>query len=272
MDDAELLQAFDTQIRRKPESLPGFDAELLDDPAPMLRMTPTGADAAWGGGVFWCALDESTTDAAIAAAVDWFAPRGREFEWKHYGYDRPADLPDRLRAAGFEPDEEEALIVGEVAVVRERLAAAPQPEGITVRRLREDPDGAAADWQGINDLGRAVWDEDTTDMHRAIAAAIAADPQGTSMWLAVAEDGTVVCAARANFHMGTDFASLWGGSTLEAYRGRGIYKALVSRRADEAAERGFRFLQVDASPDSRPILERLGLRTLTSTTPWNWRP
>jgi GNAT superfamily N-acetyltransferase len=272
MDDADLLQAFDTQIRRRPESLPGFQAELVDDPAPVLRMTPTGADAAWGGGVFWCDLDESTADAAIAVAVDWFRPRGREFEWKHYGYDRPADLPDRLRAAGFEPDEEEALIVGEVAVVRDRLAAAPQPEGITVRRLREDPEGAAADWQGINDLGRAVWDEDTTDMHRAIAAAITADPKGTSMWLAVAADGTVVCAARANFHEGTDFASLWGGSTLEAYRGRGIYKALVSRRADEAAERGFRFLQVDASPDSRPILERLGLRTLTSTTPWNWRP
>ena len=88
----------------------------------------------------------------------------------------------------------------------------------------------------------------------------------------MADDGTVVCAAWVNFHDGTDFASLWGGSTLEAYRGRGIYKALVSRRADEAAERGFRFLQVDASPDSRPILERLGLRTLTSTTPWIWRP
>ena len=72
------------------------------------------------------------------------------------------------------------------------------------------------------------------------------------MWLAVADDGTVVCAAWVDFHDGTDFASLWGGSTLTEYRGRGIYKALVARRADEAAERGFRFLQVDASPDSRP--------------------
>jgi hypothetical protein len=35
-----------------------------------------------------------------------------------------------------------------------------------------------------------------------------------------------------------------------------------------AAERGFRYLQVDASPDSRPILERLGLRQLTTTTPF----
>ena len=151
--DAELLAAFDTQIRRAGEEPAGFRAERIDDPAPMLWITPTGADAAWGGGVFWSDLDESNADAAIAAAVAWFGPRGREFEWKHYGYDRPADLPDRLRAAGFEPDEEEALIVGEVDEVRDRLAGAPEPEGITVRRLREDPEGAAADWQGINDLG-----------------------------------------------------------------------------------------------------------------------
>jgi GNAT superfamily N-acetyltransferase len=272
MDDAELLAVFDTQIRRVPDAAPGFRAEVLDDPAPMIRVTPEGTEAAWGGGVFWCDLDESDADAAIAATLEHFRPLGREFEWKHYGYDRPADLPDRLRAAGFEPDEEEALVIGEVDVVRDRLAGAPQPEGITVRRLREDAEGAAADWQGISDLQLAVWGEDGTDMNTAIAATMAADPSGTSMWLAVAGDGTVVCAARANFHHGTDFASLWGGSTLAAYRGRGIYKALVARRADEAAERGFRFLQVDASPDSRPILERLGLRTLTSTTPWNWRP
>jgi GNAT superfamily N-acetyltransferase len=271
LSDAELLTTFDRQIRRRPGPEVGFEVELVTDPAPVLRMTPTATDASWGGGVFWCDLDESNADAAIAAAVEHFRPFGREFEWKHYGYDEPRDLTDRLAAAGLAPDEEEALVVGEVAVVRERLASAPDPVGITIRRLRTDADGGAADWQGINDLGRAVWDEDTTDMNRTVAAAIAADPQATSMWLAVAEDGTVVCAARANFHEGTDFASLWGGSTLEEYRGRGIYKALVSRRADEAAERGYRFLQVDASPDSRPILERLGLRTLTSTTPWMWR-
>jgi GNAT superfamily N-acetyltransferase len=272
LSDDELLATYDRQIRRVPDPQPGFEIELLDEPAPVLRMTAVGGNDPWGGGVFWFDLDESSADAAIEAAVAHFSALGREFEWKHYGYDRPADLTDRLRAHGFEPDEEEALVIGEVAVVRDRLASAAEPEGITFRRLRTDPDGAAEDWQGVNDLGRAVWDEDTTGMHSSIAASIAADPEGTTFWLAVADDGTVVCAARVNFHRGTDFASLWGGSTLAGYRGRGIYKALVSRRADEAAERGFRFLQVDASPDSRPILERLGLRTLTSTTPWMWRP
>ncbi len=272
LTDAELLTTFDRQIRRRPGREAGFEVELVTDPAPMLRMTPTAKDASWGGGVFWCDLDEANADAAIAAAVEHFRPFGREFEWKHYGYDEPHDLTDRLAAAGFTPDEEEALVVGQVAVVRERLGSAPEPDGITFRLLRTDADGAAADWRGINDLHIAVWGEDGTDMNTAIAASIAEDPEATSMWLAVADDGTVVCAARANFHAGTDFASLWGGSTLSEYRGRGIYKALVSRRADQAAERGYRFLQVDASPDSRPILERLGLRTLTSTTPWMWRP
>jgi len=272
MEDADLMKAFDTQIRRVPDAAPGFHAEVLTDPAPMIWVTPETPEASWGGGVFWCDLHEDSADAAIAATVEHFRPLGREIEWKYYAYDRPADLTDRLSAAGFVADDEEALVVGEVSDVRDRLAAAPEPEGITIRRLREDPQGAAADWQGINDLHRAVWHEDSTGMSTTVAAAIAADPKGTSMWLAVAADGTVVCAARVNFHEGTDFASMWGGSTLEEYRGRGIYKALVSRRADEAAERGFRFLQVDASPDSRPILERLGLRTLTSTTPWMWRP
>lgn len=281
MTDAELLAAFDAQVRRVANAPAGYRADLLDEPAPVLRVTPadTAADTAaqpgpgaWGGGVFWCDLNESTAGAAIAAAVDWFRPLGREFEWKHYGYDAPADLPERLRAAGFEPDEEEALVIGEVDDVRDRLAPAPEPEGVTLRRLREDESGRVADWQAIADVHAAVFHEDSSAMVASLAAAQVADPSAMSVWIAETEDGTAVCAARVNFHDGTDFASLWGGGTLEAYRGRGIYKAMVSRRADEAADRGHRFLQVDASPDSQPILERLGLRTLTSTTPWIWRP
>jgi GNAT superfamily N-acetyltransferase len=45
--------------------------------------------------------------------------------------------------------------------------------------------------------------------------------------------------------------------TLPAWRRRGIYRALVAHRAKLAAERGRRCIEVDASDDSRPILERL---------------
>jgi ribosomal protein S18 acetylase RimI-like enzyme len=269
-DLSELLTAYDVQLRREP-ALPsaGWRIERLNDPAPLLRMTaPEGSE--WGDMVAWSDLDETTADAAIAASIDYFRGLGRSFEWKHHGYDRPADLPERLRAAGFVADPEETVVAGRVDEVLERLAGAPAPEGITLRHLREDADGRAADWAAIGVLHERVWDEDASGLIREVSAEHAADPAAMSVHLALADDAIVVCAAWTRFHPGTDFASLWGGSTLPAYRRRGIYRALVARRAGEAAERGFRYLQVDASSDSRPILERLGLHRLTSTTPFMW--
>lgn len=52
----------------------------------------------------------------------------------------------------------------------------------------------------------------------------------------------------------------------------GLAGLLVARRAQFAAARGVRFLQVDASDDSRPILERLGFVAITTTTPYVWTP
>jgi hypothetical protein len=36
--------------------------------------------------------------------------------------------------------------------------------------------------------------------------------------------------------------------------------------------RGIRYLEVDASSESRPILERLGFDAVTTTTPYIWSP
>ncbi|QYC42645.1 hypothetical protein Nocox_25210 [Nonomuraea coxensis DSM 45129] len=52
------------------------------------------------------------------------------------------------------------------------------------------------------------------------------------------------------------------------WRGRGVYRALVAYRARDALARGYRYLQVDASAESRPILARLGFAALATTTPY----
>jgi len=41
-----------------------------------------------------------------------------------------------------------------------------------------------------------------------------------------------------------------------------------ARRAQLAAARAFRYLQVDASSDSAPILRRLGFQPIATTTPY----
>ena len=70
-------------------------------------------------------------------------------------------------------------------------------------------------------------------------------------------------AAWIRYYPDSRFAELYGGATLPAHRGKGLYKALVQARAKEARERGIRFLVVDTSPMSGPILQRHGFVFLT---------
>ncbi len=54
--------------------------------------------------------------------------------------------------------------------------------------------------------------------------------------------------------------TLFGGATLPAARGLGVYRALVHARLEDAAARGTPVAVTQAGRESRPILERLGFR------------
>ena len=261
LDPAALLAAYDSQLRgRMPEKpLPGVE---YDRDGPLLRFTGFG-DQGWVvyrdlGGLEGAALDD-----LIERQVRVFAERGERFEWKYHGHDLPPDLPERLHAAGFRPEDKETVVIARVA----DIAGPPlPPDGVTLRDVTE-----RADLERVAAMEEAVWGDDHSWLPEGLGKELAADPGGLS--IVVAEgDGTVVCAAWMRYEHGTDFATLWGGATLPDWRGRGIYRATVAHRANLAAERGFSLLEVDASDDSRPILERLGFVAVTTTTPYVWSP
>jgi len=206
-------------------------------------------------------------DSLIARQRDYFAARGEAVEWKTRGHDLPADLTERLLAAGFRPEDPETVVIGETA----ELAAEPVlPEGVTLRQVTEEED-----LRRIAATHGEVWGEDHSWLARDLAGRVAGGSDEFAVFAAEARtaDGPrVVSAAWITLKEGTDFAGLWGGSTLAAWRRRGIYRALVARRAQLAAAHDVKYLQVDASPDSRPILERLGLHAVTTTTPYVWTP
>ncbi|MFE0517291.1 GNAT family N-acetyltransferase, partial [Streptomyces sp. NPDC058964] len=108
---------------------------------------------------------------------------------------------------------------------------------------------------------------DGTRLRHRLLARLAADP-GTIVAVVALAGDEPVSAARLEPVPGTRFAGLWGGGTVEEWRGRGIYRALVAQRARAAASLGYRYLQVDAVARSRPILERLGFHSLSTTTPY----
>jgi GNAT superfamily N-acetyltransferase len=258
----DLLGVFDAQLRgRVPETLP--DGVTLERNGPLLRY----ADRASGGFVEYRdlgGLDGPELDELIARQVRVFAERGTRFEWKTYGHDLPRDLPERLRAAGLEPEDAESLMVGPVDAVDVEPGL---PDGVALREVTE-----RADFDRIAAMEEAIWgDASRAWLAEMLESERSADPDALTVVVAEA-GGEVVCAGWIRFPAGTEVASLWGGGTLPAWRGRGIYRALVAHRAGLAAARGVRYLQVDASPASRPILERLGFAVLTTTTPFVWSP
>ena len=48
--------------------------------------------------------------------------------------------------------------------------------------------------------------------------------------------------------------------------------AVIAEQVAYFAARGYRYLHVDASPDSQLILARLGFSRLACTTPYTWDP
>jgi len=60
-------------------------------------------------------------DALISAEQTRATEAGYTLEWKTYGHDTPPELPARLQAAGFAPDDEERVLV--LPVTDETIAA-----------------------------------------------------------------------------------------------------------------------------------------------------
>ncbi|MFK0220835.1 GNAT family N-acetyltransferase [Streptomyces vinaceus] len=259
---ADVRAAYDREMRRE---APADSADVrVERAGAVVRQTSAGAG---GGGewnrVLWSDLDEETADAEIATQVAYFAGRGAdEVEWKLYGHDRPADLGDRLRAAGFVPEPAETLMVGRV----DELAALPvePPAGITLRAVTDE---AGVDL--MMDVHAKAFGTERPALRQMLLTVLREEPQTLAAVVAMAGD-TPVSAARMEMRPGVSFAGLWGGGTLPQWRGRVIYRLLVAHRARIAADRGIRHLQVDASADSRPILQRLGFATLGTTVPYIW--
>jgi hypothetical protein len=255
VDRTAAMTQFNDQMRRNPAPEPGSRVEREE------RITRIIFGAAGWSTVVWTDLTEADADAMIDAQVSRFAELGQPWEWKYYSYDQPADLPGRLEAAGFVADPAETVLVAEIADLN--LDTRP-PAGVDLIPVT-DANGTAA----VVRVHDEVFGGDHTAIGSAITAALESQRHSVEAVVAYAGE-TPVCAGRVEFPERSAFASLWGGGTLPGWRGRGVFLSVVAYRAKLAMERGYRYLQVDASPDSRPIFQRLGFTELAVTIPFKY--
>lgn len=255
----EYLRAYDEQLRTDAETPSALSVTML---GPVRLVTFAG------GRGFITYRDLGGADAEeigelVQGGLAHFRadPQITRVEWKTRGHDHAPGLREALIADGFTAGEPESIMIGPLAALCDDV---PVPVGVTVRRVRTEADVRAMSAM----VDEAFGDSVDARLADALLARLA---RGDGMELWVAEtDGAMVSGGRLEPVPGTDFAGIWGGATLEAYRGRGIYRALTAARARSALNMGKTLVHSDSTEHSRPILERSGLLKVSTTTPFDW--
>jgi hypothetical protein len=254
------LRAYDEQLRTDAET-PG--AIAVEELGPLRLVTFPG------GRGFVTYRDLAGADAATVASwvrqvVEHYRadPAIERVEWKTRGHDRAPRLHESLVQHGFEPQDAESIMIGEAALLDVDVAV---PDTVTLRRVSSEDDVRAMGAMQDVAFGDAVSNHGADTLLRRLGL-----DDALELWVAESA-GQVVGAGRLEPVPGSDFAGIWGGAVLRAWRGRGIYRALTAARARSALALGRTLIHSDSTDLSRPILERSGLVAVSTTTPYEWR-
>jgi len=245
MNISTILTKFTRQMRQE-IVFPDMQKEVLPRIVRFTRPAP-GMSL-----VLYSDLDSTNADAEIQAQIAYFTDNHLPFSWKMYDYDAPADLLHRLEAHGFTPDPPDALMILDLARAPASLLAA---HPVDIRRCGADQLG------DVVRIMEEVWGGNFNWIHARLGSHLAVDDY-LSIYTAYV-DNQPACAGWTYFHPGSEFASLWGGSTVPSQRLKGLYTALLAIRVQEAVQRGVRYLAVDAGEMSQPIVERYGFMKVT---------
>jgi len=256
MNKSQIIAIYE-QDQRKDLEYPNTRREITPNVVRHINPSDIGE-----GFISYSHLNEANADDMIREQVRYFESIGQGFEWKLYDYDQPSDLKERLGSYGFIVEEAEAIMV---------LALEDAPEILWKPILHNvqqilDPEKLV----DVQSVEQQVWDEDYSWVLHFLGGALRKYPEQMSVYVAYSDEQPS-SAAWIYFPKHSQFASLWGGSTVSNFRGQGLYTALLAVRAQEAKARQVKYLTVDASPMSRPILEKLGFEMIAYSYPCKWK-
>ncbi|WP_428240018.1 GNAT family N-acetyltransferase [Gynuella sp.] len=214
------------------------------------------ADSPQGSFISAFNVPEDHLDLIIENEIDAFKQLGKGFEWKVYSYDNPSNIGARLIHHGLREDDNESFMVLDLNTHIDCVSMGHSSTLIPVR-----------DASGVRkaiDVQRQIWPQTFDEFENSLCQRLEQSPETISMYL-VQDSGQTVASGWITYQPNSPFAGLWGGSTLPGYRSRGHYRNLLAARAWEARERGVRYLTIDASEMSHPIVESLGFEKISDT-------
>jgi GNAT superfamily N-acetyltransferase len=213
--------------------------------------------------ILWHRFDEARASNVVADELQAARGNAASLMWKVYAHDQPSSaLVPPLLDHGFKPESEytNALMMNAVDDVLKQLPTA-SPRGLEVRELV-----TAQSLDAYQSIWDAVWPESPNERYVNDYRRLAARSDPGTQFFAGFDDGEPVTSGYMFHHPGDPIVLLCGGATKAAWRGRGVYKAMLAARANAAKARGASYLSVEASPESEPILRRLGFTKYSTLT------
>jgi GNAT superfamily N-acetyltransferase len=201
-----------------------------------------------GNEVVLSRIEASRADQIVQDVIKQYAELGVPFRWQVGPLTEPADLGDILARHGFTWQEVRGMAI-------EPAAWRSTPSEVVVERVTRD--NLAEYVAGVEQGWRF---ETPPDPHLADDALPHLDGERFCMF--VAKVGGAV-AGTAGYVMKPRSAYLTGGNVLQAFRGTGVYRALIDARLRRLAAVGCPLATTQArETTSAPILEHLGWETV----------
>lgn len=224
------------------------DTEVIDRPDWIQLRTPS-SPLVQHNKVLRAVLAEGDADRVIAEVLDDHAGRGAAIAWSVDGVSQPRDLSARLLAAGLPRLGEGLGMYRGTDIAEDALPAGVRIEEAGLSHVDVFADLTCRAWPRPRDFAGVVgnW----------VRKSIEQPELGSVHFVAYCDDEPVGTASLHLFP--SKLAYMRGAAVLPAYRGRGIYTALMRRRLAHCASKGRDTAVIWANPDtSAPVARQLG--------------
>jgi GNAT superfamily N-acetyltransferase len=227
--------------------VPLAGTRVIERPGWLQLITPSVPRGGFNDVAYSCLADDEA-DAVIDATIGEYARLGLEFRWFVGPDSGPADLADRLARRGLVRHE-----VSGMACEIQAFDVPPVNPNVAVEQVDV---GTEPEFSRVTALGWKMDEPALGAYHRHV---LGQPERGHIMFLGRLDSEP---AGTASYVAGAHSAYLMGGVVLPAFRGRGLYRALVHARLEHARTRGISLVTCQAGRMSAPILERLGFETV----------
>jgi len=229
-----------------------------------VRWTIGGSPLDYHNCVVHARLDPADADSVIAESLERMRAFGVSGSW-HVGPSmRPADLRDRLRAAGFAFGGSEAGMAADLHALQ---AEPPASAELTIERVRDIDE--LSTWAAT--LARG-FGEGEREAHWVAGVYEQFGFQEASPWLHYLARLAGEPVGTSTMFLGAGVAGCYFVMTVPESRGQGIGAAVTLAGLHEARELGYRIGVLGSSVAGHSVYERIGFRDYCTIDMYEWAP